>query len=111
MSPKTNEDYEPKKEGSNHSEDITLDTKDFKCKSKVDSLTKLEVNMETLKQPPPEWDFAYSMRVGLSGARINPHRLKVRRDVLQEKLVETFGKVTFCSGFQVYRMLKFSAKS
>jgi hypothetical protein len=63
-----------------------LDIKDFKCKSKVDSLTELEVSMERLKQPPLEWDFAYSMRVGLSGARTNPHRLKARRDVLQGNL-------------------------
>jgi hypothetical protein len=99
MKSKNNEDYEPEEEGSDHSEDTTLDTKDFKCKSKVDSLTELKVNMERLKQPPPEWNFAYSMRVGLNGARTNLHKLKAKRDVLQKKLVETFGRMNFCSRF------------
>ncbi len=100
---KSNEDY--------HIENITLDTKGFKCKSRVDSLIELEMSMERLKQALLEWDFSYFMKVGLSGARINPHTLKVGKDVLQEKLVEPFGKMSFCSRFKVCRTLKFNAKS
>jgi len=99
MKSKNNEDYEPEEKGSDHSEDITLDTKNFKCKSKIDSLTELEVSMERLKQPTPKWNFAYFMRIGLNGARTNPHKLKVGKDVLQKKLAKTFGKTTFCSRF------------
>lgn len=99
MKSKSNEDYELEKEGSNHSEDINLDTKDPKCKNKVHSMTKLKVNMERLKQPPLKKDFAYFMKIGLSGVRTNPHRLKAGRDVAQKKLVETFNKVIFHLGF------------
>jgi hypothetical protein len=98
MRSKSNENYELE-EDSDHNEDITLDTKDFKCKNKVDSMIKLKVSMERLKQPPLKKDFAYFMKIGLSGARTNPNRLKVGRDVPQKKLVETLKKVTSHSGF------------
>jgi len=39
------------------------------------------------------------MKIGLSGARTNPNRLKAGRDVPQKKLVETFNKMTPYSGF------------
>jgi len=43
MRSKNNEDYELEKD-SDHNEDITLDTKDFKCKNRVDSMIKLKVS-------------------------------------------------------------------
>jgi len=55
--------------------------------------------MERLEQPPLKKDFAYFMKIGLSGARTNLNRLKVGRVVPQKKLVETFNKVTPHSGF------------
>jgi hypothetical protein len=39
------------------------------------------------------------MQIGLSGSRINPHRLKVGQDVAHEKLMETFEKIIPRLGF------------
>jgi hypothetical protein len=55
--------------------------KDSKCKIKVEKLSELEANMERMKQPPLEKDFAYYMKIGLSVVCINLHRLKANRDV------------------------------
>jgi hypothetical protein len=43
--------------------------------------------MERLKKPPPKRDFAYFMKIKLSGLGINLHRLKVVHDLPMEKLV------------------------
>jgi hypothetical protein len=99
MRSKSNEDYELEEEGYDHSENTTLDTKDFKCEHKVDSMTKLKASMKRLKQPPLEKDFSYFMKIGLSGARTNLNKLKVGKDVPQEKLMETFNKATLHSRF------------
>jgi hypothetical protein len=105
---KSHEDGE-EEEVFDQSKDTILDAKikDLKCKNKVKSLIILEASMERLKQPLWRWllvgskhGFAYFMKVGLNGTWTNPHRLKVERDVPQEKLVETFGKATPHLGFQ-----------
>jgi hypothetical protein len=61
-----------------------------------DILQELEYRMERLKIPPPKKDFAYFMKIGLHGASTNPHRLKVKRDVPQEKLLKVFKRGTLC---------------
>jgi hypothetical protein len=57
MRSKINEGYESKEKGSDHIENIILDTKNSKRKNKIDDLTKQEASMEMLKQPPSERDF------------------------------------------------------
>ncbi len=92
-----NEQHSTKKEGF-ESDDTTLDTKPQKlidAKTK-DVLQELEYRMERLKKPPPKRDFAYFMKIGLHGASTNPHRLKAKRDVPQEKLLKVFKRGTFC---------------
>jgi hypothetical protein len=55
--------------------------------------------MERLKKPPPQKDFQFFVNIGLNGTRNNPHKLKAKHEVSNEKLVEIFGKVTPCSSF------------
>jgi hypothetical protein len=43
--------------------------------------------MKRLQKPPLKRDFAYFMKIGLNSSGINPHRLKVGRDLLMQKLV------------------------
>jgi hypothetical protein len=43
--------------------------------------------MERLNKPPLKRDFAYFMKIDLSGLGINPHRLKVVHDLPMDKLV------------------------
>lgn len=39
------------------------------------------------------------MKIRLTKVEVNPHQLKAKKDVFNEKLVETFGKGTPCSNF------------
>jgi hypothetical protein len=52
-----------------------------------DPVVEIEVLMEGLKKPPPKRDFAYFMKIGMSGLGLNPRRLKVGCDLPMEKLV------------------------
>jgi hypothetical protein len=56
-----------------------------KCKIKVAKLSELEANMERMKPPPLEKDFAYYMKIGLNVVCTNLHRLKASRDVVKIK--------------------------
>jgi hypothetical protein len=49
-----------------------------------DPLAEIEARMERFKKPLLERDFAYFMRIGLNASQ----------NVVHEKLMETFGKVT-----------------
>jgi hypothetical protein len=66
--------------------------KDSKCKIKVVKLSELEANMERMKQPHLEKDFAYYMKISLSVICTNLHILKASRDVAKKNLMETFNK-------------------
>ncbi len=91
----TIDDYE---EG--YENEDTLDTKQLDSINKLkDPLANIEARMERLKKTPLERDFVYFIQIGLSGSRINPHRLKAGQDVAHEKLMETFGKVIPRLGF------------
>jgi hypothetical protein len=88
------EDYE---EEGLESEETLMDIKLRKSKSKrKNTKSKLEAKMERLKKPPPQKDFQYFVKIGLNGTRNNPHRLKAKLEVSNEKLVEIFGKATPC---------------
>jgi hypothetical protein len=50
--------------------------------------------MERYKKPPFERDLEYFVKVGLPGVDVNPHKLKVDKDVANEILLEIFKKVT-----------------
>jgi hypothetical protein len=79
------------------SNDKTLDTKSgnsSKSRSCKDTLFELEVKMERYKKPPFERDLEYFVKVGLPGVDVNPHKLKVDKDVANEILLEIFKKVT-----------------
>jgi hypothetical protein len=52
------------------------------------------------KKNPLKRNFIHFMRTSLNGNGINPHKLKVRKDIVQEKVMEVFGKGTFWLSFQ-----------
>lgn len=80
-----------------YSDDMMLDTKSEdsnKSRSCKDTLSKLEAKMERYKKPPLEKDFQYLMKLGLPSVGVNPHRLKVSKNVANKKFVKIFRKAT-----------------
>ncbi len=53
---------------------------------------ELKMKMEMLKKPFPIRDFFNFMKIGLNQSNINPHKLKVWRYVVHEKLIKIFKK-------------------
>jgi hypothetical protein len=51
--------------------------------------------MARLKKPLLKRNFMHFMRTSMNGNGTNPHKLNVRRDIMQEKIMEVFGKGTF----------------
>ncbi len=66
----------------------------------MDPLLELNQKMERLKKKSLEKKFIHFMRTHLNGNGTNPHKLKVRKDIVQEKIMEVFGKGTFWLSFQ-----------
>jgi len=75
-----------------------LDTKpkdSSKSRSCKDTLLNLEAKMERYKKPPLERDFQYFLKVGLPSVGVNPHRLKVNRNVANENSSRFSGRLLF----------------
>jgi len=51
--------------------------------------------MERYKKPPLERDFQYFLKVGLPSVGVNPHRLKVNRNVANENSSRFSGRLLF----------------